>query len=213
MSMTEDEARYEEALEKLYQEHSILAIDEFITERLHSFYLQHPSVAQPAINSLNKARGFATTDPTSSLVFAAIATEVALRSVLLKPIVFGLINCEAAAGLITDVVFAHSSSDKFRKLMLKSLTDHGGVDLLENKRDGQGKSLWVEIGEIQVNRNKILHTAETATSEQALQAVGVATALLEKVFPSVVNKLGLHLHDGVRVCSDYHCKSKNGHVV
>lgn len=41
MSMTPDEARYEEYMDQLYEEHKEQAIQEFIDERLRSYYGEH----------------------------------------------------------------------------------------------------------------------------------------------------------------------------
>jgi len=41
MSMTRDEAKYEEFMERLYEEHKEQAIEEFTTELLQSYYGDH----------------------------------------------------------------------------------------------------------------------------------------------------------------------------
>jgi hypothetical protein len=213
MSMTEDEARYEQWLDELYREHSEQAIEEFIADRLQSFYLQNPIVAEPAAAALVKAREYFQNDPTVALILAAISMEVVLRIVLLKPIVFGLVNNEPTAGLITDIVLTQNFTDKFGKFLLKILNEHGGVDLKEWKRSGLAKGLWEEIKEVRDKRNPVIHSAETVSADQAAQAIDVASELLERVFPAVVQKLSLHLHDGVRVCNNKRCGSKYAELI
>ena len=41
MSMTPDEAAYEEYMDKLYEEHREVAIEEFTGERLQSYYIDN----------------------------------------------------------------------------------------------------------------------------------------------------------------------------
>ena len=40
-----------------------------------------------------------------------------------------------------------------------------------------------------------------------LSAVGVAEAMLTNVFPAVITTLGLHLHEGPRVCDSPKCST------
>jgi len=206
MSMTEDEARYEAWMDELYAEHSKQAIQEFTAERLRSFYLQNPLLATAPLNSLAESRALLAAHPTAALVFAVSAIEVGLTNVLLKPIVYGLIHSESAAGLITELTLGHKGLDRFRELLLQILLEHGGIDLNSFKRQGSTRTLWEEIGKVQKWRNTILHRAESASNDEAMQAIEVASAILETLFPAVVTKLGFHLHDGMRICDEWRCK-------
>jgi hypothetical protein len=103
MSMTEDEARYEQWMEELYAEHSKQAIEEFTADRLQSFYLKNPVLAKPPLDTLVQSRLLLGSHPAAALVFAATATEVGLKEVLLKPVVYGLVHSESAASLITEL--------------------------------------------------------------------------------------------------------------
>ena len=111
MSMTEEEARYEQAMEELYEEHSKQAIEEFTAERLQSFYLNKPLLAKPSFDALVESRSLLRSHPTAALVFAASATEVSLKEVLLKPVVYGLVHSESAAGLIAELALGHACMD------------------------------------------------------------------------------------------------------
>ena len=117
--MTWEEAAYEEAMDALYAEHKEQAIEKFTDERLQSYYLANPSVGSPPLMSLNEARMLLPDHPTAAFVFAATAIEVAVKGVLLKPIVYGLVHSDSAAGIITDMVIAHTGFDRFRKLLFK----------------------------------------------------------------------------------------------
>ena len=73
----EREAAYDEFVEslaeELYAEHKDRAIDDFISERLKSYYLKNENIAIPAINFINKSKELVETDPTSSLMYSSIA--------------------------------------------------------------------------------------------------------------------------------------------
>jgi hypothetical protein len=78
MSTTEEDARYDQWMTELYVEHSKEAIEEFTVERLQSYYLKDPLLANAAAQSLKESRVLPVEHPTASFVFAAIAIEVAL---------------------------------------------------------------------------------------------------------------------------------------
>lgn len=200
------EYAYDEYMAQLYEEHKKEAIQEFTSERLQSYYSNNKLLAKPAFNALTEAQTLIRINATAGLVFAAIAMEVGLKETLLKPIVFGLVHAVSVASLITDLVVSHKNMDKYRQLLLQILREHGGVALDTYKRTESSKPIWQEIKEVQNKRNLILHRAESASDEQAALALGVATTIVEKLFPMVVTKMGLHLHDGFRICDDRKCK-------
>jgi len=206
MSMTPDEAEYEEFMDRLYEEHKEQAIDEFTAELLQSYYRSNCLIAKPAFDALVEARNLMKTSITGAFVFSAIAMEVALKERLLKPIVHGLVHAGSVASLVTDLVMGHRSMDRYKDLLLQILREHGGVDLLSYKRSGSEKSIWDEIKRVQTKRNLIVDTAQVASEEEASLALNVAFTIMETLFPSVIRKMGLHLHDGFRICADWKCQ-------
>jgi hypothetical protein len=70
-------------------------IDQFTTERLQSFYLENPNVAERALNALQEARALKILHPSAALVFAAIAIDVGLKDTLLKPILRGVVSIDS----------------------------------------------------------------------------------------------------------------------
>jgi hypothetical protein len=67
------------------------------------------------------------------------------------------------------------------------------------------KSLWEELKDLQRRRNQLLHRAEVAEQGEAESSLAVSAELLERIFPAVVESLGLHLHADLIVCSDRGC--------
>lgn len=196
MSMSEDEARYEEWMDQLYREHKEQAIEEFATDRLRSFYLQNPSLLKRPVDALQEARKLLGNHVVAAQVFAAIAAELGLKVALLKPVVHGLVHSDSTAEMIADLALRHSRFDFFRNLLSQILADHGGLDLNTHMRPGATKILRVEIEEIQKCRDHIVHRGDSATRAQAEQAIAVAEAIVEVLVPAVISHLHLHLHDG-----------------
>lgn len=190
--------------ELLYAEHYEEAVKEFTAERLRSFYMTHPEVARAANEALLYARSLMPSYPRGALVFAVTATELAVKTVLLRPIVFGLVHTEGLASFITELATAHSGMERFQKLLTEILSQFGGVDFGTYRRSGSAKALWEEIAEVQKARNAVIHRGEVVADAYADLAVGVATTLLDDVFPLVLNKLGLHLQAPWTVCDRNH---------
>ena len=203
--MTHDEARYEQWMEDLYREHREQAIEEFTANRLKSYWVRNPWVLRSPVNVLAEAEKLAREHTTAAFVFATIAVEVGLKVALLKPIVHGLVHSESTAEIIADLALRHTRFDFFHRLLSKILDEHGGVDLEHYTRAGATQRLMDEIAIIQKQRDLIVHRADHATLDQTNQALSVARAVLEDLVPTVVSRLGLHLHDGVRVCEDWQC--------
>ena len=178
-------------------------INKFTSERLTSFYLQNPDIAQPAIWALGEAQALLPNHPSAALVFGAAATEVALKATLLKPILHGLIHDEALAGFVVELV-PEQRNDKFKSILFAILNEFGGIDLRSFKRVGASQKLWDEIGKLHAVRNDIVHRAEKADTAGAEHAIEVATTLLHEVFPAVLTKLGQHVHEQLTVCGERH---------
>lgn len=208
MSMSAEDYAYDQYMSDLYEEHSKEAVEEFTGERLSSYYSQNNLLAKPAFDFFIEAKKQNAFNPTVCLLFAAIAMEVGLKAILLKPIVHGLVHDESAASLITDLTVSHSGMDRYRNLLLHILKEYGGVDLNTFKRAESSKTLWEERKRVQDIRNSIMHRANKASQEDADLALDVASEILEKIFPEVVTRMGFHLHDGYQICSDWKCKHK-----
>lgn len=197
----------EEGARLLYEEHRERAITDFTTERLRSYYVDHPAMVAPALQALADSRQLLGIHAGAALVFAASAVELGIKGVLLRPVVYGLVHQESTASLITDLVISHTSFDRFRDLLFQILTDHGGTDLRAAKRPGASKLLWEEMAAVQANRNALVHRGERPAMEQAELGIEVATTVLEQLIPSVLHHLGLHLHNAVRVCARAACQA------
>lgn len=197
MSITPDEAEREEWLDQLYEEHREQAIEEFTEERLQSYYRNNPELVQSARSVLQEARNLLPYSARASIVLAGTVIEVGIKRAILGPIVFGLVHDESVAGLITDLVITARHSD-YKNLLFKILEDHGNVNLNTYTREGGLKPLMQEFQDIQKDRNRVIHRADPVEPERAAEAVAVATAVLEELFPRLV-RYPLHLDSNLKV--------------
>src|SRR3972149_1199498 len=185
--------RYDEWIAELYVEH----VEEFTLERLKSYYIENPALAEEPLRALSEARSLFYKHAAASIIFSAIAIGTGLKLVLIKPIVFGLVHSEAAANIITELTITHTGLDRYKTLIFKILLDYGTIDFGSYVREGSSKTLWEEINDVQKMRNAIAHRAQLAIvrRDDAETAIAVASALLEDIFPKVINYLELHLHE------------------
>jgi hypothetical protein len=212
---TEEDYAYDEWISRLYSEFAqdVLAgrddlfgevVDQFAQERLQSFYVDHPDVAEPALWALNESRALMADHPSAALAMAVTSIEVGLKTTLLKPILHGLVHAEFAGALVADLALDHRQ-DRFQKLVFAILKDYGRIDLATYKRSGSEKTLWEEIADAQKQRNVVVHRGLQAPDGAAARAADVAAHILEGVFPGVLGALSLHTHGTqLRVCAQRH---------
>ena len=194
MSMAWDEVMYDEAMSELYEENKKQAIQEFTVERLQSYYREYPSIAIPALKSLEKAQQLIIRYPTASFIFSAISIEVGIKATLLKPVVYGLVNSESLASIITDMVISRTSIDRFQKLLFKILSEYGGINLNSLKRTNSPKLLWTEMKDVQKRRNKVMHRTENIDINESKKALNIAKYILKNIFPKLVTHLELNIY-------------------
>jgi hypothetical protein len=78
------------------------------------------------------------------------------------------------------------------------------MDLKTFSRTGSTKPLWKEVQDLQTARNSVVHRGEHIPEEAATLAVAVASTLLENIFPQVLAKLDLHIHNPGIICNTLH---------
>ena len=187
MGMTPDDAWREEAYDKMVEEiletHREDIIDEFLSDRMASYYRNHPELTTAAVSSINEARSLLNVSPTASLVFSRSAIEIALRDVLLKPVAFGMVHDGNTGSLMVELVIGHQ---QFTKLLFSVLEEYD-VDLKKLVRKASTNNLWAEISEIVKIRNVILHDGKKATKEQAERSLEIAEILVGKLYPYLKN--------------------------
>ena len=188
MSMDWYEAEQEQAysefvdslVAELYDEHKERAIEVFVSERLSSYYKDHAHIAEHAISFLKNARLHKESDPVASLIYSSTATEVVLKTVLLKPIVYGLVHTESLAELIASSLVRQTGIDRFKELVFGILEHHIEFEegIQKYCRDGSEVPLWKERENLQKVRNAVLHQAKPCSENDAELSLEVALAFI-----------------------------------
>ena len=192
MDTPEDIAR-EDGYAEIYDEISSEAIAEFTTDRLRSYYLRNPSLARNVLAIYREAKSLADSSPTAALVLYTTAIEVALKSAVLKPVIYGLVHNESVAELVSDLVVRNNGIDRFKSILAAILHEYSEIDFNTHKIEGHTKTIWEEITMVQSARNAVAHRAEPATSEVAELAKQVAAAIIIDILQGILADFGLQL--------------------
>jgi len=194
----EREAAYDDFVqslsEELYEEHAEQAIGEFVTERLRSYYKENGSIAVKPTKFARKAKDLIPEDPTTSLLYSSIATEIFIKSVILKPIITGLVHSEAVAELIATLIVKQSGVDRFADLLFTISREYARIDLKELRREGSEKSLWKEREELQKVRNGIIHRAQDCEEKDAQLSFDIALHVF-LVAKELIEELGFEFDE------------------
>ncbi|XTI72389.1 hypothetical protein ACQAYK_12020 [Acidithiobacillus sp. AC3] len=204
MSYSPEDAAWDEAYEsmfrELYPEHKEQAIAEFTSERLRSYYVAHPEVLVPAARAFKEAKMLhANGHHSAALVFAASATELFLKSSLLRPVVYGLVHNESLAELVVAAALSQTGFMRYEKLLAKLFVELAGVELTTLRRQPEAKPLLREAADIQELRNAVIHQGQAITLEQAQHGIDVSTEVFNQMLAAVLSNLGLSLEKGGRL--------------
>jgi len=181
-------------------------VDDFKASRLRAFYAENTLVAEPAAGALAEARALLRDHPKAALVFAVTSAELCMRRVLLTPILHGAFHTESSAEFLVRLLVA-TKDEKLVKALVAVLASQTGVDLRILCRSGVKTPLWEEMRDLQLKRNVVVHQGADSEQSEAERAVAVAAALMTEIFPTVITKLGLHLHESIRVCDSSRCNT------
>ncbi len=202
---TYEDALRDAYLEKLYDEFgpewakdhitelNAEAIRAFTNERMQSYYLKHPNLAQAAVGMMKEMTDLIKDHPVAALLFATSSIEITIRDLLVKPMLSGLVHNETVAQLVVGLAPREIGSDGFKGLLFGMLKKVADVDLATHRRDGSNRMLWEEYRELQAERNKLIHSG-ISPSRQALAVFdSVALEFLNVIFPRVLHKLGIQI--------------------
>lgn len=183
------------------------AVRVFTSERLQSYYVEHPDLAVPALEALNYARTLMPTHPRAALVFGTTSTELVIKNVLLRPLISGLIHTEDLALLVVEQSINQAGMDRFQKLLAGIVSEFSSFELSTLKRHSSSQTLWQEIKTVQEARNGVVHRGDTVEEEMATRSIEIADMLLNVVLPDVLSKLDLHTHPPITICNKIHHES------
>ena len=181
---------YDRMSEELFPEHKEIAIEQFIEERLQSYYLKNPNIIKAPMDCSNHANELMEVSPRCALVMYTTAIELYLKSVLLKPVLYGMVHNENMATLIMEASTGQSGFNRYNKL-LNSLCLHAANIDLSSILGMQKKPILKEAEEIQTIRNKVIHQGYEATTNEMGKAKNIAYLMLTEVVEPVLNNLEL----------------------
>ena len=189
MSMTPDEARFEQWLEELYDEHAEIAVEEFASERLSSYYLRFPQIFHAPRQALVEGSSLMPNHPRAGFILASIAVEVSLRELILRPIVHGLVVSESTASIVTDLVMSYRPMVRFKKLLFQIGNEVISEDFDELTRDGKTVTLWKEVERIRCKRNAVVHCACSVNIDEGNGVPGNCEIYSGVVVPNISGRI------------------------
>ena len=176
--------------EELYPEHKEQAIFEFIEERMQSYYLKNPKIIRPAIDSFHHANELIDISPQCALVMYTTTIELCLKSILLKPVLYGMIHNENIANTIVDATAGQSGFSRYNKLLSALCLYAADIDL--SKINGmENKPILQEANDVQATRNRVVHQGYKSTTKEMGKAKNIANLILTEVVEPVLNNLDL----------------------
>ncbi len=196
MSITPQEAEFEQGMEELYKEFKQQYEDEFIYNKIHSFYKDNPNMAKDPIQNFNESKElFSNGYFSASYLHAIIAIEVVIKILALKPILYSLSFDSRASELLYSNTFKQKSIPNIPKLYFEILKDLTGIDLKNIKRKNTKNKLWEEFNILQYLRNDIVHQGISIQKEEVEQAIIIATYIFDEIIPKILNTFHFHLKD------------------
>lgn len=211
MSYDDDDYGREQFYDQVREELTGDIVSDFTFDRLRSFYVQHPKAGQKPYGALTEARLlFKESHFTAAFIHAVIVSEVTIKTLLVEPIVTGLVHNAPIAPLIANMVSKRTWGQftQVREILFQILNEVAGLNLHTYKRVGATKILWDEITEIQTQRNGIMHRGDAVAAPEAELAIAIGAELFENIFRTVTTKLGFHLHSGFELCEKTECSPK-----
>lgn len=178
----EEEARADEALTQLVD----AEIEYFKSERVNDALRGTGDALKRIYRALDEAGRQLALSPTAAHVFAASASEMVQRKLLFEPVLAGVVHSIFAVRIVLDAT-ERLQKDQLHRLLTRLLLPLFSVDLSQQVRGGARSHILSEAGEVARVRDGIVHHGDTATQDQAAQAIAVAEHLLE-VFDILLSK-------------------------
>lgn len=183
----EVDALFDQISEEVYPEHKVQAIEEFVKERMQSYFLRYPEILQRPVDCLHHAGQLKERSSRCSLVMYATATELFLKLVILKPTLYGMFHNEKVAEGIVENVANRGGLSRYESLLGELCLQVAGIQ--PNEISGvDNKPILREVDAIHGIRNRVLHRGEDVAPEKAEKAREITCLVcLKLVGPVLVN--------------------------
>jgi hypothetical protein len=173
------------------------AVEEFQIDRLQSYYKAHSDLAEKSIGKLDAARALSPVSPNAALVLAMTSLEVGFKSIVVRPIMTGLVHNESLSEFVTEVFVKSAKPDGVLEMVGRVLKEYASIDLQNVIVGNHKKSYWEEMTQWRKVRNAVLHRAETCSKEDAARVIELADYLRGVLFPELL-KGNLRVSPGMK---------------
>ena len=182
---------YERMSDELYPEHRERAIEEFTTERFHSYYKQHSFVMRPAVDMLQEGNRLRDTGHSAAaVIFYASAVELLLKATVLRPVMAGLIHNDKLADVVVKHTLTGTGYARYSQLLSGIFDELASINLQTISREGQ-KPLLEECTDLRRLRNDVIHEGTTRTVADADFGNAVVNAVFNLLVNPMLYALGL----------------------
>jgi hypothetical protein len=171
------------------------AVSAFTFERLRSFYIEEPALYLPIKRRISEAKSLLPLNSDASLVFSLSAAELCLKSLILRPMVYGFVHQTYVAHVIADLAVSHTGWSRFSELLNSILRDKLRIDLTTIRIPETNTPLWSEFNRLSKIRNGILHRGEKSDELSANSALSVAEVFSGVVFQKLLANFSLSIGD------------------
>ncbi|MDQ6990943.1 MAG: hypothetical protein Q9M11_04345 [Mariprofundaceae bacterium] len=185
------DAFYKDIGKELYPEHKEQAISAFIQDRMRSYYLKNSEIIQAPFECFFHAGECSYISPRSALIIYTTSIELYLKSVILKPMLYGMFHNELVAQLVVETTTKQSGLERYFKLieLLCTQAERTGSPVLD------WKSLWTDLKENQTIRNKIIHQGCQVTQREVEAARNLAVKVLSRMVEPVLKSLDIRIDE------------------
>jgi len=198
MSYDELDAEYEEGMSRLYDEFTQQYEENFIFEKVDSFYKQFPEVGLDSFQNFIVSQKLLNNEfITPAFIQAVISIEVGIKSVALKPILYSLAINDNASDLLYELTFKRKSLQSIPDFYYNILEEISGWSFKKNCRNGVRSSIETELKDLQKIRNNVLHQGVIVEKENAQRTIDIASYVFEKIIPTILDKFLYHFDKGV----------------
>lgn len=198
MSYDESDALRDQEMTYLYEQFEMQYESDFIYKRVEKFYESNREIVKaPLLNLADSQALFENKYYTPAFIHAVISNEVAIKSVVLKPILYSLTIDDKAGDLLYMQTFKNKSLqyiDPFYYQILEGITE---LNFKKITRNNDQLTIWKEWIELQDLRNDVLHQGISVEKLDAQKAINIASYVCDEIIPCVLDKFLNHIENGV----------------
>jgi HEPN domain-containing protein len=181
-------------------------VEDFKADNLTAFYDKNPKLLQKSFVAINEAKKVIDTSPSAALLFAFTAIETAIKYTLIQPIIYGITDNEKIANLISNNFLKTSNANTYINMAFNLTKEVIDLDLSDTKSK-YGKPLISEIKIIATKRNKIIHSAELCTKQEAELALKIVDDIFKEIIEITLSKMHFTIRDK-EICRIYSNSSR-----